>query len=289
MEDLFNDPEVDAIYDSTPDGLHTNYTIQAAEAGKHILVEKPLGINAAQCQRSVEICAKLNVKLGVVFQERHQSIHVAARELVRSGKIGEVMLARVQLAWAGLERRPDQRAGTGWRADPLMRPGGAMMGSGDHCYDTLRYITGQEIREVSAFTDSTSPDVPDELTALVMMKLGGGGYGYIYAGRRAPFAQEDVVIHGTQGTIVCSNSFRTDAQGLLGKPSITVSTIDGKHIVEHPGSLTYRAEVEQFNRCISGDGEPMTSGNEGLINAAITDAIYESARSGRSTLISDFL
>ena len=73
------------------------------------MVEKPLGITVEECRESIEICWQGGVKLGVVFQERHQPTHVEAKRLVAAGEIGEVMLARVQLAWAVPGGRSDQR------------------------------------------------------------------------------------------------------------------------------------------------------------------------------------
>ena len=280
FEEMLKDPEVDAVYDSTPDGLHVANIAKAARAGKHMLVEKPLGITIEQCRESIEICQQSGVKLGVVFQERHQPAHMEAKRLVAAGEIGDVMLARVQLAWAVPGGRSDQRQDINWRTDPSMRPGGAVMGSGDHCYDTLLFITNEEVLEVVAFTDSDGEKVPNERTALAMMKLKGGGYGYIFSSRSTPYAQEDIVVHGTKGTIVCANTFRTMSQDLTGQPRLDIVGPEGITTREFDEGKCYKKEeVETFNRCIEGRGDPMTTGQDGLVNAAITEAIYESARS----------
>ncbi len=289
LEELLKDPEVDALYDSTPDGLHISNTLQAAAAGKHVLVEKPLAISVEECRQSIEACQRNGVKLGAVFQERHQPAHQEVRRMVQSGEIGEVMLTRVQLAWPFQGGGTQEQRDSSWRGDPLMRPGGSMMGSGDHCYDTLRYFTAQEVVEVVAFTDSTREISPNERMALAMMKLEGGGYAYIFASRRTPFAQEDIVVHGTRGTLVCANTFRTANQGLTGESRLESISPDGRTTRIFEKVQTYKEEIEQFNRCIQGDGEPMTSGQEGLINIAITEAIYESARTGRVVPVAEKL
>ena len=156
LDMLLDDPDVDAIYDASPDGLHGSNVVRAAAAGKHILVEKPLAISVDECDRAIQACSQYKVKLGVVFQERHQPVNKEARRIVLTGGIGELLAIRVQIAVVAPAPATSDGADTNWRMDRQMRPGGIVMGVGDHGYDTMRYIAGQEVLEVTAFTDSTS-------------------------------------------------------------------------------------------------------------------------------------
>ncbi|MCZ6789909.1 MAG: Gfo/Idh/MocA family oxidoreductase, partial [Chloroflexi bacterium] len=151
-----------------------------------------------------------------------------------------------------------------------------------------RYIAGQEVLEVTAFTDSTSDVASNERTAQAMLKMEGGCIGSLVVTRRAPFTQVEVIAHGTEGTLVCSNtfSFLTRTGRVTGQPQLEITTTKGVTVQEFAAANCFTAEIESFNRAISMDEEPTTSGREGLINQAINEAIYESNRTGRVTRIS---
>jgi 1,5-anhydro-D-fructose reductase (1,5-anhydro-D-mannitol-forming) len=100
---MLADGKIDAIYDTTPDALHAPHAIAAAEAGKHVLVEKPLAVSVAQGLQAIDACRRRGVSLGVVFNQRHEPAHQEARRLVREGAIGDVVLAQaaIDIAAAG--------------------------------------------------------------------------------------------------------------------------------------------------------------------------------------------
>ncbi len=291
LAETLADPAVDAVYDATPDGLHLPNTVLAAAAGKHILIEKPLAISIDECLQAIAVCQKHGVKLGVVFQQRHDAVHREARRLVQAGEIGEVVLARVQLAM----RLPGRSAAAGspdnWRADPAMRPGGIVMGAGDHAYDTLAYITGQEIEEVFARTDSTQESPPNEQIATVLLRLSGGGAGIAGASRQTPYGQEPMVIHGSEGSLSLHNTYNFMVPPPEGDPTprLELTNAQGRTARVMEQVEAFKLEFEQFNRFIQGEGPPMTSAREGLVNQAITEAIYLSAESGRSVKVAELL
>ena len=288
LDSLLDDPDVDAIYDASPDGLHGSNVIRVAEAGKHILVEKPLAISVDECHRAIQACRQHEVKLGVVFQERHQPANKEARRIVLTGGIGELLAIQVHLAVAAPAPPTTDRSAQNWRMDQRMRPGGIVMGVGDHGYDTMRYIAGQEVLEVTAFTDSTSDVASNERTAQAMLKMDGGCVGYLLVTRRAPFPQVEIIVHGTEGTLVCSNTFSFLARTgrFTGQPRLEMTTTKGATVQEFAAANCFTAEIESFNRAIAMDDEPITSGQGGLINQAINEAIYESNRTGRVTRVS---
>jgi 1,5-anhydro-D-fructose reductase (1,5-anhydro-D-mannitol-forming) len=200
VEEVLRDDSIDAIYDASPDGLHVPHIIAAAAAGKHILVEKPLAMSVRECLDAIAACRKHNVKLGVVFNQRHEAVHQEARRMVLAGEIGEVKLVHVQVPLRVLLPRP--APGSSWRADPGMRYGGIAVSIGDHAHDTLAYIVGQQIDEVSIFTDATRDEPPDDQVCGMILKLSKGAIGYAAASFSTPFARRPFEIHGTKGTLV---------------------------------------------------------------------------------------
>jgi 1,5-anhydro-D-fructose reductase (1,5-anhydro-D-mannitol-forming) len=275
LHEVLADPGVDAIYDATPDGLHAQNAIEAAKAGRHALIEKPLAISVAEGVRAIEACRRHGVKLGVVFNQRHEAVHQEARRVVLAGEIGEVLLARVQIPLAVRGAPPP--SGGNWRTDPKMRPGGILWSIGDHAFDTLSYLVGQDIEEVCAFTDA-----PGERVASMLLRLSKGAVGYASTSSKTPFARRPFEIHGTQGSLVIGNSYAyLTGAGEDARPSLEQIGETGTSVGYLPQSECFRLEVEQFNRAIEGKGEPMTPPQEGLRALAVSEALYDSVRSGR--------
>ncbi len=95
------------------------------------------------------------------------------------------------------------------------------------------------------------------------------------------------MVHGTRGTLVCKNTFRTQSQRLTGRPRLEIIGPSGTSTRTVADVKCYKEEIERFNRCIMGDGEPMTTGGDGLINIAIAEAIYESSRKGKVVTLAE--
>ena len=295
LDDLLKDSEVDAVYDATPDGLHGPNAVRIAQAGKHVLAEKPLAVSVEQCRQAIAACRENGVKLGVVFQQRHEPIHQEIRRLVQAGDLGDVLYVKGHRvrgpAAPGARPQPAPSNVVNWRADPEMKPGGIVMGIGDHVYDMLSYLAMQNIVEVAAFTNSTQQGTPNETHATVLLKFDGGAYGVMLASMRTPYAQEPIAIHGSTASLMCYNSLGVAASPWEQEttPKLYLAGTEGTKSQLFEPTEAIARDIEQFNRCISGDGEPMTSGYEGLVNQAVTEAIYESARTGRAVRVEEFL
>ena len=186
LDEVLRDRDIEALYDATPDGLHAHHAVEAAKAGKHALIEKPLALSVQECARAIEACRRHGVILGVVFNQRHEAVHQEARRIVLQGEIGTVMLAKVQIPLRPASPAPPP---ANWRADPTMRSGGIISGIGDHAYDTLAYLVGQGIEEVAAFTDATRSDPPNERVAAMLLRLSRGAIGSAGASSLTPFAR----------------------------------------------------------------------------------------------------
>jgi 1,5-anhydro-D-fructose reductase (1,5-anhydro-D-mannitol-forming) len=283
LAEALTDPNVDAIYDASPDGLHAANAIAAAQADKHILVEKPLAISVAEGERAIAECRRRNVVLGVVFNQRHEAAHIEARRLIASGRIGDVVSATAPLPLPRpASQEPQPPRGGNWRADPKMRPGGIASSIGDHAFDTLSYIVGRGIEEVVAFTDSAPP----ERFAAILLRLAGGAIGTATASFKTPFARRPIEVHGAKGSLIVEDSYAYLVGPREGpQPRITIVDENGSETLAFPPSECFRLEIERFQRAIAGDGKPMTTGEEALRAVAIVEAIYDSARSGRAVRI----
>ena len=290
IEEALRDRDIDAIYDATPDGLHVPHAIAAAEAGKHALMEKPLAMSVAEAAKAIAASKRHRTKLGVVFNQRHEAVHQEARRMVLDGAIGEVKLVHVQIALRTATSRGGAGAPITWRTDPKFRAGGIVVSIGDHAYDTLAYLVGQEIEAVSALTDATQATPPNERVASMLLKLSAGTIGYAVASFVTPFARRPFEIHGTTGTIVIENSY-TYLTGVGEDPTPTLTLVNeaGSTVQRFSATEAFRLEIEQFNRAIAGKSEPMTPAEQGLRALAIGEALYAAIESGQTRKVADFL
>jgi 1,5-anhydro-D-fructose reductase (1,5-anhydro-D-mannitol-forming) len=289
LDEVLRDPQVHAIYDATPDGLHAAHAIAAVTAGKHLLVEKPLAMSVREAREVLQAWRHYRVQLGVVFNQRHEAAHQEARRRVLAGEIGDVVFARVQVPLrpvASTSGTTPPPSGGNWRVDPKMRPGGILWSIGDHAFDTLAYLVGQDIQEVCAMTDAAT----GERAASMLLKLSGGAIGVATTTSKAPFARRPFEIQGTKGSLVLSNTYAY-LSGADEDPRATlqVMTESGTTLRHFEPTECFRLEIEQFNRAIEGHGEPMTPGDQGLRNLAVSEALYASLRSGETTKVARFL
>jgi predicted dehydrogenase len=135
---------VDVVYVATPAGVHAEQVRACAEASKHVLCEKPLGMTIAEAESMIKLCRQRNVKLGCAFMMRFVSQHQMALQLVKEGKLGHPVYARAQLScWYP----PVEGA---WRQDPATGGGGSLIDMGGHCIDLLEMFFGN-ITRVSCF------------------------------------------------------------------------------------------------------------------------------------------
>lgn len=131
-EDLLADPEIDAVYIATPPNLHCEQTLAVARAGKHVLVEKPMALNADECDRMIAACREAGVHLHVAYYRRYYPKFVAARQQIEAGAIGRVLGGRLLMCgW---------HPGGGWRVDPAVNGGGHFVDVGSHRIDMLLYL-----------------------------------------------------------------------------------------------------------------------------------------------------
>ncbi|MBI2832747.1 MAG: Gfo/Idh/MocA family oxidoreductase [Chloroflexi bacterium] len=270
---LASDPDVKVVHLTSPNALHAEQTIRLAEAGKHVLCEKPMAITVADCERMVEACRKNKVKLGLGFQNRHHPAHIEARRLIQSGATGKIALASVQYS------RSLNKSLSGWRAEPAMAGAGALVGMCIHCLDLLRFLLGQEVETVVALTDEKWTGLPLEETVLVILKFENGPFCHVVSGMHIPRSYNDVVIYGTKSRITGSCTVGMPLQGKLLVLS-DASTSGMEVATSEIGNFI--AEIEAFNRCIEEDREPNASGADGLEMVRLTNAILESSKQGKA-------
>ena len=286
VDALLQDSRVDAVFVSSPNSLHAEHTIAAARAGKHVLVEKPMAVSVAEAQEMVDVCRTSGVTLGVAFQLRTHPAHQEVRRLVGDGTLGAIPMAQAQWGTRAVRGVVDVPARTGlsaWWDDPeLIGHASTMMGTGVHAIDLLHYILRQPVVEVAAISDGQSEEKPLEQAAVLSLRFQGGTIGTMCCGRRMPDSRNDVVVYGTSGRAIASDSLWEAMQGGLEVVSDTVNLT--RSYDPDPLGL-FRLQTQAFGSAVEEGVSPPATGEDGLRVVQVTSAMIESATTGRTVRI----
>ncbi|HCI80210.1 MAG TPA: gfo/Idh/MocA family oxidoreductase [Ktedonobacter sp.] len=263
-QSVIDDPNIDAIYNPLPNGLHAEWTIKALQAGKHVLCEKPLSITAQEGKRMMDVAHEHNVLLMEAFMYRfHPQIQWALQQ-VRAGAIGTVRLVRASFSF-DIRSKPD---------DIRLKPelsGGSLMDVGCYPVNFCHAVYGQMPQVVAARIHTATPGGVDMATNAVL-DYGNGNFGLIDCSFELPTRQIAEII-GENGTITIPVPFTP------GTSSVAAFIIKNGQMSEQSFEPVdqYQLEVEHFDHCIQTGQEPSFRLSETLENMATIEAIYKAA------------
>ena len=283
IEELLSIDEIQAVYIASPVFCHKEQAMAAADAGKDILIEKPVGLTAKEAEEIADYCDKKGVKLGVGFMMRFHAYHQKMKEIIKSGKIGEIVSARAQFTcWY-----PEME--NCWRQDIKLSGGGAMIDMGVHCIDLIRYITGLEVKEAAGFVGNQVFDYSVEDAGAVIMKLENGATAYVDANFNLPDGciKPKLEFYGTKGSIFAQATLsqveggeievlitEEDASYDASQNRTTVSPMK----VEVEFGNMYTKEIEAFGRAINGEQEIPVCAADAIMSQKVVEATYESSK-----------
>jgi xylose dehydrogenase (NAD/NADP) len=263
-EALVQDPEVDAVYIPLPNSLHREWTIRAAERGKHVLCEKPLAVTPAECDEMVEACARRGVHLMEAFMYRFHPQTVKVEELIQQGVVGEVRMVRSAFTFP-LSRADDIRL----RKD---LGGGSVMDVGCYCIDVARWVFQDEPTHVTAAAVFGADSDVDEMLGAVL-RFPGDRLAVFDCGLRTN-RREWYEVVGTQAAIQVPVAFiprDLDAD-------IRIARGREQEIIRIPGTSEYRLMVEHFADCVTTGAAPRLAPSDAHANLRVVQAVLESAR-----------
>jgi len=278
------DPEVDAVVITTPSGLHADAVVAAAERGKHALVEKPLDIRLDRCDAMIEAARRNGTVLAGVFQNRFAPGVARAREAVKAGRLGRLVLANAAVPW---HRGTAYYANGGWRGTWQLDGGGALMNQGIHTVDLLHHLAGP-LASLSAHTATRLHAIEVEDTASASLRFVDGALGTLHATTASwPGAPARVELYGEKGSVVLEDgrivtwrfadagpeeeSALRDLDAGAGSGSADPTAI---------GTERHRLQTEDFVAAVRDGRAPAVPGSEARRAVEIVLAVYASARSG---------
>ena len=265
---IADNKDIDAVYIALPNGMHAEYTIRAAKAGKHVLCEKPMATSVAESQAMIDACRSAGRKLMIAYRCQYEPLNLKAISLIRSGAIGQVQ---------AIESANGFNIGKGeWRLNLKMAGGGPLLDVGIYSLNASRYLTGEEPTNIRANTSVVDHDgrfAQVEENVGWTMKFPSGimaSCNTTYGGDMNGFYR----VHGSNGVIELSPAFGYEGIHLR-------AHIWGQPVIDMPspqhGYEQFTVEADYFADCIRNDKEPKSDGEEGLRDMKYMQAIYKAA------------
>ena len=264
-----DDRNIEAVYIGLPNSMHCEYTVRAAQAGKHVLCEKPMAISSAECRRMIDACKSTGVKLMIAYRVHYDPTHLQAQELIRSGTIGEIQAFEGAF---GFNAGPNQ-----WRLMRKLAGGGSLMDVGIYPLNEARWLTGEEPASFTAVPttrDKTSgrfAEMEQTLDFTVKFPSGiVGAFACTYGSDMPGFLR----IHGERGSLELSPAYNYTGTHLMSVGGRThVETLNR----ESDNCYQFTLEADHFVNCVRTGTEPKTPGEEGLRDLIAIEAIYKAA------------
>jgi predicted dehydrogenase len=288
LEQMLADPAVDVVTVGTPSGAHLEPAVAAARAGKHVIVEKPLEITLARCDKIIGQCEKAGVKLSAIFPSRFHRSSVELKRAVDQGRFGRLTLGEAYVKWYRTQAYYDSGA---WRGTWELDGGGALMNQAIHSVDILTWLMGPVV-EVTAQTGLLAHErIAVEDTAVATLKFQCGALGVLEATTAAyPGYLKRIEVHGSEGSAameeedVVAWDFAKKTRGdaaVQARMRARISTAGG---ASDPAAIGHHGHTAQFRdvlEAIRDDRRPAIDGHEGRRSVEIILGVYKAAETGK--------
>ncbi len=268
FDKIADNPEIDAVYIALPNGMHSEFTIRAAKAGKHVLCEKPMANTVAESQAMIDACRQANRKLMIAYRCQLEPVNLRAIELIRGGKLGKIQA--IESANGFNIQRGD------WRLNYKLAGGGPMMDVGIYSLNACRYLTGEEPRAVKGYMSTIDRDgrfneVEENLGWSMEFPSGAvASCTTTYGANMSGFYR----VHGSRGSLTAEPAFgyqgvRMTAH-IMGEPPVDMAA-------DERDPAQFVREADHLAECILQNKEPKPNGEEGLRDMKLMMEIYRTA------------
>ncbi len=271
FDKIADNPDVDVIYIVLPNSMHEEFTIRAAKAGKHVFCEKPMANSAEECRRMIAACKEAGKQLGIGYRCQFEPHHRECMRLAREKVFGDLKF--IEAGFGFQIGDPTQ-----WRLRKKLAGGGALMDVGIYALQACRYLSGEEPVEVTAQETKTDPEKFAEVDETISwsMKFPSG----VLASAMTTYAFNGANFF----TAMCKGGrFGMDPAYSYDGLKAWTSRPDVK--VEFPAVDHFAAEMDAFAEAVLSDKPFAPSGEEGLKDLLVIEAIYKSIREGRTVKV----
>lgn len=279
-EEMLRRDDIDLIDVCTPSGAHCDHGIAAAEAGKHVLVEKPIDITLDKIDKLIRVCKERGIKLGGIFQHRFDPAKLALKRALEEGKFGKLVLGSIHVKWYRDQSYYDNDS---WKGTCEL-DGGCLMNQTIHYVDLLQWMIGP-IETAYGNMATLTHKMETEDVGTAVLRFRNGALGVIEGSTSIyPGLPERIEIHGERGTVVVEGS-RIKAWNFKDceERECDISEVrTGAAKASDIGIEAHRLQIEDMIKAIQEDRDPTITGEEARKAVEIVLTIYESARRGEA-------
>lgn len=285
LNDLVNYKNIDVVAVLTPSGMHPKHVVEAARAGKHIIVEKPMALRLDDADAMIRACDEAGVKLFVVKQNRFNVPVIKLKEALDAGRFGKLVLGTVRVRWCRDQSYYDQDSWRGtWSCD-----GGVLSNQASHHIDMLEWMMG-DVESVHARAITALVNIETEDTAAATLKFRNGALGIIEAttATRPKDMEGAISILGEKGSVEIAgfavNEIRT---WQFSDPLPSDVEVIKKYSVNPPNvyGFGHQAYYQHVIDCLLNGSSALVDGLEGRKSLELISALYESIETGREVLL----
>ena len=268
-EELLADREIEAVYNPLPNHMHVPWSIRAAEAGKHVLCEKPLSLTVEEAKELLAVRDRTGVKMGEAFMVKTHPQWLRTREIVQSGGIGE--LRSIVCVFSYFNRDPKNvRSKVEWG-------GGGLLDIGCYPITVSRFVYGEEPVRVAGTLERDPEFGTDRLTSAILEFP--SGHAIFTCSTQAAYYQRMHFL-GTKGRVEIEIPFNAPKDRAC-RIFVEDSTGTGAKIEEFPVCDQYTIQGDLFSRTVRGEGEVPSSIEDAVKNMAVIEAVFRAAESGK--------
>ena len=286
FDEMLKNADIDAVSIAVPSGMHADFAVKAMKAGKHVIIEKPVDITVEAALRIEQARLETGMKAGVVHQNRYNLNMAPVYDAINSGKIGKVLFGDFAVKWFRTQAYYDNG---GWRGTWEMDGGGSLMNQAVHTVDLMQWLIGSEVESVTSQMAIYDHKIETEDFTASLIKFKSGAVATFISSTCAyPGICTDIKVYGTNGSIECDHDelklwkFKdapeNEEEEMLAKYSGNgaAAALDPTLCVGH----SY--VVEDMISAILEDKDPSILPTEAIKSVRIVNAVYESARTGKT-------
>lgn len=270
-EKMLKRDDIDVVGVLTPSGMHADFAMMAAKAGKHVFTTKPMDILVEKCDELIKTAKDTGVIMAVDFGERYGVANKRVRKAIQSGLLGKVILADLRMKWYRAQSYYDGGSPEAWRSK-LRYEGGSAANQGVHFLDLLQWFMGG-VKSVYGKNGTFSHNIETEDCSIALMEFNNGAWGVIQTTTCSnPDLGSAMEFTGSNGTLSWKDS-KVVLYKLADKPDATLEDIE---VEPGPGSI-----IEDMVSAITKGTPVAVNGAEGRKSVAMFCAIYESSKTGK--------
>lgn len=289
FEEMLQDPDIHIVSICLPSGMHADFAVRAMEAGKHVLIEKPIDITPDQAKRIEAARLASGMKAGVVHQNRYNCNMYPIKEAIQSGRIGRLILGTFAVKWYREQSYYDRG---GWRGTWEMDGGGSLMNQAIHTVDLMQWLMGEVASVTSTMGIYNHQINTEDMTASLITFKNGATATFVSTTCAYPGISTEICLYGTGGSVEAdADQLKVwkmkDAQDEDAEESAMLATYGMGNMgypqdPQNPRIFGHAHVVEDMILAVRDDRDPDITPTEAIKSVAIINAVYQSARTGKT-------